>query len=62
MFDQFTALGPQWNANLTCRARVGAGEGTVELALPWADVGGPPRPGGVWGLNMGGSATPAGPN
>ena len=34
------------------RTAVGADRWTCELRIPWTDVGGPPQPGEVWGVNF----------
>ncbi|NOY79793.1 MAG: DUF4091 domain-containing protein [Kiritimatiellaeota bacterium] len=42
----------QWNAKAKIAVRVEDTAWTVECALPWTDLGGPPRAGDVWRANF----------
>ncbi|MGD9496403.1 MAG: beta-galactosidase trimerization domain-containing protein [Armatimonadota bacterium] len=41
-----------WNSGTRARAQVGEGRWCCELAVPFAALGGPARPGETWGLNL----------
>lgn len=53
VYDETVPGGPAWNADLQVAARVGEDEWTVELAIPWSDLGGAPESGATWGVNVG---------
>ena len=41
-----------WNCDASAAAQKQAETWTCELAIPWADIGGPPRPGDTWTANF----------
>jgi hypothetical protein len=43
---------PTWNGAVQTAAAVGDGQWSVELAVPWADLGVTPQPGAVVGFNV----------
>lgn len=53
VYDETVPGGPAWNADLQVAAQVGTDHWTVELAIPFADLGGAPAPGATWGVNVG---------
>jgi len=47
-----TARPPEWNPRWQAAAKVGEKEWTVEMAIPFAELGGKPSLGEVWGANF----------
>ena len=42
-----------WNSGAVAQGRIGEGEWTVELAIPFGDLGGTPRLGEAWSISLG---------
>jgi len=53
IYDSVRPGDASWNADIEVAAGVGEDHWTVELAIPFANLGGAPRPGDVWGFNVG---------
>ncbi|MGC9317599.1 MAG: carbohydrate-binding family 9-like protein, partial [Armatimonadota bacterium] len=61
LYDERTT-DPSYNARARVAARIGDAAWEVEMAIPWRDLpGGAPRPGDVWGFNVGREHRPAEP-
>ncbi len=43
----------KWNSNARAKGRIDEGLWTVEMAIPFADLGGAPRPGDIWRAGLG---------
>ena len=47
-----TATDPKWNGKWRSAAKVGPGEWSVEMAIPWDEIGGRPAPGAKRRVNL----------
>ncbi len=53
IFDASEPGDESWNAAIEAKASVGDDSWTAELAIPFADLGGAPEVGAIWGFNLG---------
>ena len=51
IYDAYAAK-PTWNTNIAPRTRIEKGRWQMEVAVPWKDIGGPPKAWDVWRANF----------